>query len=113
MLGVFVVILMRFCIIMKRRERSRPEAQMEQFRKVLIDNGQFDLKYIDDKYTWNNKHCDNSFIEERLDRVIDNRLWKNLFDGVKVEILPAIISDHRPIVFFANNSIWRVVNKPF
>ncbi|XP_062021440.1 uncharacterized protein LOC133738015 [Rosa rugosa] len=49
-------------------------------------------------FTWSNKHSDQSLIFERLDRVVANPHWLNLFPFATLENLPISGSDHGPIV---------------
>ncbi|XP_042974677.1 uncharacterized protein LOC122306311 [Carya illinoinensis] len=78
--------------------RQRAENQMEVFREALVKNELFDLGWVGDKYTWSNKHEDNSFTNERLDRMVVNSRWSNLFKNAEVEVMQARSSDPKPIV---------------
>ncbi|XP_042944811.1 uncharacterized protein LOC122278691 [Carya illinoinensis] len=50
------------------------------------------------KFTWYNQHEDESFTKERLDRALVNPRWKATYTEDSVETLPAICSDHSPIL---------------
>ncbi|XP_042964510.1 uncharacterized protein LOC122298707 [Carya illinoinensis] len=76
----------------------RQERLMDSFRGALESGGLFDLGWKGDKYTWSNKHEDNTFIKERLDRVVANIKWSEMFQGNEVEVLAARSSDHKPIM---------------
>lgn len=82
----------------KSGRRVRPEQQMQEFRTALEMNDIFDLGWIGDKYTWSNKHTDGTFIKERLDRGVANTKWSEIFKNGELPVLPAIKSDHRPIL---------------
>ncbi|XP_042954664.1 uncharacterized protein LOC122291085 [Carya illinoinensis] len=71
---------------------------MEVFREALVKNELFDLGWVGDKYTWSNRHEENSFIKERLDRVVVNVGWSDLFKNAEVEVMQARSSDHKPIM---------------
>lgn len=49
-------------------------------------------------YTWSNKHADVSVTKERLDTAVANNLWKELYKEVRIEGLPAVSSDHKPLL---------------
>ena len=53
--------------------RVRSEGQMDLFRQVLVKGSLFDLGWRGDKFTWSNRHEDESFTKERLDRVLANQ----------------------------------------
>lgn len=76
----------------------RRESQMVGFREALEDCGLCDLGFTGPKFTWSNRHTDNSFTQERLDRALGDREWCLLFPGAVVSVLEAICSDHNPIL---------------
>lgn len=51
-----------------------------------------------EKYTWSNKQEDKRFTKERLDRMIVNQQWVEIFNSHQVETLPARTSDHMPLL---------------
>ncbi|KAF5463963.1 hypothetical protein F2P56_014082 [Juglans regia] len=75
---------------------------MGRFREALEMGGLFDLGWKGDKYTWSNKHGDETFTKERLDRAVANIRWKRMFKEGWVEVLAARCSDHRPILLYVN-----------
>lgn len=70
----------------KRGGRPRLEKQMEEFRQALESNGLYDYRK-GQKYTWINRHEDDSFTKERLDRVVANQEWLDIFRLIDVEVL--------------------------
>ncbi|XP_041017102.1 uncharacterized protein LOC121259542 [Juglans microcarpa x Juglans regia] len=78
--------------------KLRGEAQMEKFRQALMSNGLCDMGWSGCQYTWSNKHSDNSFTEERLDRVVANGKWTDLFRDRTIEIIHATQSDHKALL---------------
>lgn len=48
---------------------------------------------------WSNKQAYEGFVKERLDRVLANLLWKNMFTEVGVECLTTKCSNHKPVLF--------------
>ncbi|XP_042954578.1 uncharacterized protein LOC122290989 [Carya illinoinensis] len=77
----------------------RSEYLMRSFKKVLEEGNLFDLGWKRNKFTWCNHHEDESFTNERLDRVLANSRWKAFYSKVSVETLPTICSYHSPILF--------------
>ncbi|XP_035546588.1 uncharacterized protein LOC118348634 [Juglans regia] len=82
--------------------KQKTERQMARFREVLEEGGLFDLGWKGDKYTWSNKHEDETFTKERLDRAVANIKWKENHSDGWVEVLVARCSDHRPILLHMN-----------
>lgn len=78
--------------------RLRPLKQMEAFRVALEVNGLFDLAWVNHKYTWSNRHQDNSLTCERLDLAVANQQWLHRFCCLGVEILTATRSNHQPLL---------------
>ncbi|XP_042992297.1 uncharacterized protein LOC122318763 [Carya illinoinensis] len=90
--------------------KQRQERQMMRFREALDDGGLFDLGWRGDKYTWSNKHGDDTFTKERLDRAVANLKWKGIFKEAWVEVLAARCSDHKPLLLCLNQEparVWR------
>ncbi|KAG2707872.1 hypothetical protein I3760_05G166100 [Carya illinoinensis] len=77
---------------------TRNENLMRSFRNTLEEGNLFDLGWKRNKFTWCNRHEDESFTKERLDRALANPRWKSNYSEVSVETLPAICSDHSPIL---------------
>ncbi|KAF5447235.1 hypothetical protein F2P56_032803 [Juglans regia] len=87
---------------------------MEMFREVLEKGNLTDLGWKGEKFTWCNRHEDESFIKERLDRVVANPEWRAIYNDFRVETLPAVCSDHRPLVLECLQWIrWRRTNFQF
>ncbi|KAF5454971.1 hypothetical protein F2P56_024596 [Juglans regia] len=56
-----------------------------------------DLGWRGNKFTWSNKHEDDTFTKERSDRVA-NPSWAQLYRDYWVEVLAGRSSDHRPLL---------------
>ncbi|KAG2685685.1 hypothetical protein I3760_10G137200 [Carya illinoinensis] len=78
--------------------KYRNENLMRMFRNILEEGNLFDLGWKKNKFTWCNRHEDESFTKERLDRAIVNPRWKSTYSEALVETLPAICSDRSPIL---------------
>jgi hypothetical protein len=77
----------------KEGGNPRPHGYMQAFRDALSDCELEDLGYLGDPFTWRRGR-----IRERLDRVVANNAWSDLYPGAVVQHLEYIKSDHRPIV---------------
>lgn len=75
---------------------------MDYFRNALEINNLSNLGWVGDKFTLSNKDVDDFFTKKRFDRVVVDIKWSNLFSNGLVKILPAIRSDHRPIMLELN-----------
>lgn len=78
-------------------DRLRCENQMRLFSGVIEQDNLFDLGWKGSKYTWCNRHEDESFTKERQDRALANKKWMDYFYEIRVETLTTLCSDHRPI----------------
>lgn len=68
----------------KEGGQQRSEQQKRGFREVLETIGLFDLGCKRDRFKWSNKHSDDTFTKERLDRVVANNLWVSTFSNTSV-----------------------------
>jgi hypothetical protein len=87
--------------------RRRQMSLMENFQNILEDCGLSDLGFRGPKYTWNNGREGADFTKERLDRVVANRDWCNLYQGVEVEVGVTIRSDHLPLFVSSKSRLSR------
>lgn len=58
----------------------------------------YDLGWRGDKFTMRNRHCDESFTKEHLDKAVANSHWPELYRDICLEVLTARSSDDRPIL---------------
>lgn len=77
----------------------------------LSNLGLIDLGFHGHPFTWSNKRAGSANIQERLDRGVGNNEWISLFPYSSIFHLPAIGSDHNPIIL--NTSIDSLCPKPF
>lgn len=75
----------------------RSERQMMGFWEVLARCQFNDLGYLGNKFTWATTRGGD--IKVRLDRVLANQEWIDLFLSFRVEHLKPTTSDHIPILF--------------
>lgn len=87
-----------FCVgdfneIVDQAEKSgavlQREGQMEQFRTTLENCNLSDLGFKGSKFTWRNYRSDESFMKERLERVVANHEWCMVYRAVEVNVLAA------------------------
>jgi hypothetical protein len=81
---------------------TQANGQMEAFRRTLEDCFLCDLGFKGIKYTWRNGRAGGEFTKERLDRVVANTDWRNLWSDVEVLVLANRSSDHHPILMHVN-----------
>lgn len=71
---------------------------MANFRDALEGCELVDIGHRGEFFTWSNKHSDDTFTKERLDRSVVNHQWLQMLSEFWVESLVAWSSDHRPIL---------------
>jgi hypothetical protein len=77
---------------------QRPEPQMLAFRDMLETCELVDLGFFGLPYTYDNKRRGRGNVKVRLDRVVADNQWCNLFPKATVEHKVSPCSDHCPIV---------------
>jgi len=94
------VILMRCCLVTRRKEVSqKSQICMEKFRRALDDCGLQDLGFVGDIFTWRNHHHNVAgYIRERLDRAVACGEWRRANPLVRVINGDPRHSDHRPVI---------------
>jgi hypothetical protein len=60
---------------------------MQGFRDALDDCELQDIGFVGPNFTWCNKREGSAMVQERLDRVVCNFQWVNLFPRAKVSHL--------------------------
>ena len=73
---------------------DRDARQMEGFRKCLSDCGLVDLGFMGQHYTWCNGRIGKHRTLVRLDRMVANKKWLNMFREAKVYHREMSASDH-------------------
>lgn len=71
---------------------------MTDFQGFVASLGLRDAGYKGTKYTWTNKQSGSSFIKARLDRVLLNTEWCNIYQNLEVKHLIRGVSDHSPFL---------------
>lgn len=70
---------------------------MANFQIALESNGLFDLDWKGQKYTWTNRHKDDTFNKLRLDWVVASIDWIEKFGYQNTKVLSSARSNHQPI----------------
>lgn len=77
--------------------RNRPQQQLDDFQQMLWDCELRDIGFNGSKYTWYNGRSEGAQVFERLDRLLGNSSWCNLFGEAKVYHGSIAYSDHLPL----------------
>ncbi|XP_016469275.1 uncharacterized protein LOC107791689 [Nicotiana tabacum] len=83
---------------------------VDQFLNCLNYCNLVDLGFKGSRFTWSNNRSNSATILERLDMVVANYGWINLFPNTLVRHLPRSHSDHCPLLLTPPTAI---TNKPF
>ena len=67
---------------------------MKDFRECLSRCGLFDLGYVGQRYTWRNERAGEQRTKLRLDRIVANESWMDIFPFASVHHVSMSISDH-------------------
>ncbi|KAI0498287.1 hypothetical protein KFK09_021528 [Dendrobium nobile] len=70
---------------------------MDDFNDMIMNCNLIDIGFTGNKFTWNRGH-----IWQRLDRVLFNNAWINVFNSTKVVHLSRTLSDHSPLLINVN-----------
>ena len=92
----------------------RSERLMDAFREAIDDCGVKDLGYKGSRFTWQRGNSPSTLIRERLDRMLADDEWCDLFPSWEVVHLPRYRSDHAPLLLKTGiNDHFRRGNKLF
>ncbi|KAL2892477.1 DELLA protein GAIP-B [Bienertia sinuspersici] len=76
-----------------------------EFPSVVDDLGLKDIPIEGRFYTWSNRRDGDDFLEEKLDRVLANNEWLNVFPDSCANTITWDGSEHFPIVFKLNQEV--------
>jgi hypothetical protein len=76
----------------------RSEKQMADFREALSQCDLYDLGFVGKPWTFDNQQEGNKNVRVRLDRVVADYNWTNMFPNYQVRHLTSSRSDHCPIL---------------
>ena len=77
---------------------TRPRQQLASFVETINLCGLRDIGFVGPRFTWIYETRDGRQIRERLDRVLANVEWVNLFPRAKLHHLTNSASDHSPLL---------------
>lgn len=83
----------------------RSENSFLQFRSFLTALGLHELKLYGGKYTWFGKRYAHD-VKTRIDRVLANADWQEMFPSAFVKALHWLSSDHRPLLIYTEPQQW-------
>ncbi|XWS18039.1 hypothetical protein CRYUN_Cryun32bG0008000 [Craigia yunnanensis] len=84
-------------IMEKEGGRRKERRKVECFQEMIRDSDLNEVHFKGQQFTWFGMK-EGELIKERLDRVLANLEWLELFHKIQVFNLPAVGSDHSPIV---------------
>lgn len=84
---------------------------MSDFREALEEGDLHDIGWSGDKFTWSNKHGDESFTKECLDRVMANTQWYDIYKERSLDVLTTISSYHKHIMLYLSMFRQRVIHR--
>lgn len=90
----------------KRGGRGHPRYLLDGFSEAIRDCGLIDLNYIGDKYTWEKSRGTDRWIQERLDKGLANKEWRELFPYAEVRVAEVSTSDHFQEVVGLNSRMY-------
>ncbi|XP_015958038.1 uncharacterized protein LOC107482150 [Arachis duranensis] len=80
----------------------KPQSQVREFRKFVDMNYLMDLDIKGGRFTWFENPRNGFITRERIDRALVNWEWRVLYQQASLKALPAISSDHCPLVLVIN-----------
>lgn len=81
---------------------TRARGLMEDFKGALEDCRLSDLGAPRPKFTWHNGRQGSDFTKERLDRVVANQQWCEIFPYAEASVLANKASHHNPLLRILN-----------
>lgn len=70
---------------------------MVDFRSTLDFCELNDMGFVGPKFTWCNMRGDGQFIKERLERVVANGEWEEMYPVRNIEVIATRCPDHTPL----------------
>lgn len=95
------------CIVdLSEKKGGRPHIMSKSlpFLQCIMDCELLDPGYSGSTFTWCNGWCPERRVWKRLDRVLVNHEWMNLFDSTSVNHLISTGSDHSPLFVIAKST---------
>ncbi|KAM7273832.1 hypothetical protein ACFE04_028496 [Oxalis oulophora] len=80
------------------RRRGNNDVEAGIFKDCVSKCGLADVPFVGPPFTWNNRRKGEGFIQARLDRVLANKGWAELFSQAVVLHHSDYVSDHLPLI---------------
>ncbi|KAJ1390351.1 Endonuclease/exonuclease/phosphatase superfamily [Sesbania bispinosa] len=80
--------------------QTHPNNRMDLFREFLNSNGLMDLDLKGCQFTWHSNPRNGFVTKEKIDRILVNWPWRNIYENAMALALPVVSSDHTPILFW-------------
>lgn len=97
----------------KRGGRPHPEYLLHGFRDVVEECGLQNLPFEGNQFTWEHSRGSPNWIEEKLDRILTNTSWLQIYGGVKAASVVCSYSDHLPLMLLPVSTVYRPKKKRF
>ncbi|KAL8488067.1 hypothetical protein ACS0TY_024375 [Phlomoides rotata] len=95
-------VLADFNVVLGAHERSRgvgnPTRPSQEFRTFLDEARLHDMDTAGPQFTWVTRHSNMGYMAPRLDRVLVNDDFMDLWQTTSATVLPRISSDHHPML---------------
>ena len=85
---------------------AQPRRLLDGFTDCIHDCQLMDLGFVGNEFTWERERGSDRWIQERLDRGLATREWKDLFPRAEVIVLDVSTSDHLPLNLQLNRKIF-------
>ncbi|KAL8524003.1 hypothetical protein ACS0TY_013820 [Phlomoides rotata] len=105
-----------FNVVLGAHERSRgarnPARPSQEFMAFLDEAHLHDMDTAGPQFTWVTRRSNHGYMAARLDRVLANDDFLDLWHSASATVLPCISSDHHPIILKLHETSEHVV-RPF
>uniref|UniRef100_A0A803L0Q7 Zinc knuckle CX2CX4HX4C domain-containing protein n=1 Tax=Chenopodium quinoa TaxID=63459 RepID=A0A803L0Q7_CHEQI len=111
----FAKVISTLCLRQMKKKGGKEFNLVEaEILRNAIDVGELeDLGYLGHAFTWTNNRGGDKNVQERLDRFLVNKEWRELFSGAFVTYLSKRKSDHVPILLCISEGVGKVKKKKF
>lgn len=90
----------------KRGGQRHPRNLLTGFTDVVNECDLVDLGFEGEKYTWEKSRGNPNWVQERLDRGLENRDWRDMFPTAFVQVMEVAPSDHLPLFLMLNRTVY-------
>lgn len=97
----------------KRGRNPHPQWLIRGFNETVDSCGLRDFAFNGYQFTWERSRGTNLWVEEKLDRILVNDAWLDLFDKATTTSIEATLSDHLPLMLWPIPSVRSSRRKSF